>query len=124
MADEMLGAVDDVIIPVALRPTLHRPKIRTRAGLRHGQTICLFASNTREQIALTLLTDTCLEDITWPTHKILQGEVRPAQLPLHQGQRHTVETAAAEFLRHVGRVKPLRNRALADLLSQLRTHFI
>ena len=124
MADEMLGAVDDVIIPVALRPTLHRPKVRTRAGLRHGQTICLFSSNTGKQVTLSLLTDTGLKNVTRPADKILQGKVRPAQFSLHQRKRHTVETAATEFLRHVGCVKPLRNRALADLLSQLRAYFI
>ena len=84
MADEMLGAIDDVIIAVTLRPTLHRPKVRTRARLSHGQAICLFSADAGKKITLTLLPDTGLENVARPPDKVLQGKVCPAQLSLHQ----------------------------------------
>ena len=80
----MLGAIDDVIITVTLRPTLHRPKIRTRARLSHRQAICLFSADAGKQVTLTLLPNTRLENVTRPADKILQGKVRPTQLSLHQ----------------------------------------
>jgi hypothetical protein len=52
----------------------------------------------------------------------LQGEAGAAQFALHQRQRHMIQSAAAQLLRHVRRIESGLQRLGLDLLDQLRPH--
>ncbi len=119
MADEVLGAVDDVVVPVAHRPRRHRPDVGPRAGLAHRETVVALTLDGRHQIAIALVALARLEDVAGSGHEPLERIAGLAELALRQGHAHGVQTAPAELGGHVRGMESGLDRALPDLGRQL-----
>ena len=124
IGDEMLGAVDDIDVALALGPRLHGAQVGAGVGLRQRQAFHPLAADRRLEIALDLLALAGAQDVRRPRDGILQGKAGAAELALHQRQRHMIQPAAAQILRHVRGIESGLQRLVLDLLDQLRPHLV
>src|SRR5699024_8794358 len=100
MADEVLGAVDDVVVAITYRTCVHRAHIRSSARFGHRQAVVALTADRGQQVAFTLLALTGFEDVARPGDEHLQSEARLAELAFGQCETDGVEPAASEFLGH------------------------
>ena len=120
VADEVLGAVDDVVVPVPAGRRGHGADVRAGARFGHRDAVVPLTADGGEQVALPLVGVATLQDVARPLDQHLQGVAGPAQLAFGQDQGHRVQPAAAQLGGHVGRVQPGGDRLGADLAGQLR----
>ncbi len=138
VADEALGARDDVVVPVADRPGADRPDVRAGLGLGHGERDEMLARCEPRQPALVLLRRAGHHDRQ--RRELVHGEdqagrrARPAELLDRQadGQQVGVEAAVGrrkrqcqDVLRREQRAKVLRElAALIDVLGPRRDSLV
>ena len=98
VADEVLGAVDEVVgvlaTAIARGTGLHAAHVRAGIGLGHGQAIMALAAYGGQQVFLNLRTLTGTQNIARPRHQHLQAIGRAPQLALEQRHREIVQPAA------------------------------
>ena len=109
VADEVLGAVDEVVgvltTAVAGGTGLHAAHVRAGVGLGHGQAVVARPADGGQQIFLDLRALAGAQDIARPRHQHLQAIGRAPQLALEQRHREIVQPAAAQLGGHIGRVQ-------------------
>ena len=122
VADEVLSAVDYVVVAAALGPAGHAPQVGAGVGLAHGQALHPLAPHGGQQVLLHLVAGAGPQDVGRPGHDVVQGVGGPAEGPLGHGQGQVVEPAPAQLDGHVGRVDPGVDGFAADLLHELGRH--
>jgi len=110
-ADEVLGAVDEVIVAVAFRSGGHRHDVRARPRLGERKALVALAAHARQQVALALVAVAGEQNLRRPPDEVLQGEARLREFPLHQGETGVTEAAAAHLFRKVGGERRCRSSA-------------
>ena len=120
----MLGAVDDVIVPVAFSSRGHRHDVRARPRFGQGKALVALAAHARHQVSLALLFVAGEQNLGRPPDKMLQGKAGLAQFALHQSETGIAEAAAAHLFRHVGGKEPHLDRLLLDALAELVGHAV
>ena len=121
-ADEMLAAVDDIILAVPDRAGLDAHGVRAGIGLGEGEPLLALAADHREEISLTLVVAAGIQDLRGPADPSDQPPGRFAELAIHQRRRDEVEPAAADLGRHIRGIESHLHGALLDLLAQLERH--
>src|SRR5262245_48468815 len=121
-ANEMLAAVDDVVVAVLAGAGLDAHGVGAGVGLGEGESLLALALHRRDQIHVALVADAGVEDLRGAADPADQAVGRLAELAVHEGGRQKIEPAAAGLGRHVGGVEPLLQRALLDLLAEIERH--
>ena len=90
---------------------LHAAQVGAGAGLGHGEAIRFLAADAGKQIFLALLRRAGEQDVRGPRHAgPVQRIVGAAELLLVEQPGHRIEPGAADIGRHVGGIKPGRDR--------------
>ena len=121
VADEVLGAVDHVVVAVAHGAALHPAHVAAGVGLAHRHAVDAFAGDRRDRGTRRSDRRCTPAGCCWVGRRCSAAHTRPRRTrgrPSVTPKR--VEAAAAQLGRHVGRVQPGVDRALLDLLHQLR----
>ena len=123
VADEVLRPVDHVVVAIAHGAALHPADIAAGVGLAHRHAVDAFAGDRWDQVLVDLFAGARPQDVARPGNDVVERVRSRAELAIHQCDAETVESAAAQLGRHVGRVQPGVDRTLLDLLHQLRWDF-
>ena len=106
VADEVLHAVDHVVVAVAHGAALHAAHVAARVGFAHRHAVHALAADGRQQELLDLLALAGAQDVRRAGDDVLQRVRRGAELAVDQRDAEAVQAATAELGRHVGRVEP------------------
>ena len=124
MADEMLGPVDDEIIPIPARECAHRADVGACIGFGHGKAIVALAADCREEVLHDLTALASAQDVARPRDHHLQAIAGAAKLALHQRGIERAEPAAAEFGRHVDGIEAELLGLAPDVFRDIGGHVV
>ncbi|MOA11427.1 hypothetical protein D3C78_1313660 [compost metagenome] len=124
MADEVLAAVQYEVVTLAHGAGLDRIGIGAGTRFGEGKAVGLLALDARQQVVVDLFVLAGHEDLRRPRDKHMQGPRHLRQLALDQRLGQVIETATADFLRHVEGIEASGDGLAANLRGELRRHLV
>ena len=116
--NEVLGSVHDPVAPVADRRALHAANVGASIRLGHCQRVHSFAADSRQEVALPLVSIARHQDLLGSSEEMREGHGTAPQFPLHEREIDMGKPGATHLLREIAGIESEVDDLVPDLVAQ------